>query len=136
MAEKQHYGMLEMDEAQKKRLDKVITKKDFKLVDPEVKELILGARKGMPPIIDIHTHPYTKTGWRSLGKFRVHLEKYLYGKKDITPEEISASLPTEDEWVAPFQELGVKVMPCGWAAQTTMGAIPSIKTTPMMKSRP
>jgi hypothetical protein len=57
MAEKKLYGMLEMDEAQKKRLDKVITKKDFKLVDPEVKELILGARKGMPPIIDIHTPP-------------------------------------------------------------------------------
>lgn len=124
MAEKKRYGMLEMDDEQKKHFDKLIVKKNFTKLDPELNAMIMGARKGMPPIIDIHTHPYTKTGWRSLGKFRVHLEKYLYGKKDITPEEISASLPSEEEWVKPFQELGVKVLPCGWAAQTTMGDDP------------
>ncbi|HOD34293.1 MAG TPA: amidohydrolase family protein [Syntrophales bacterium] len=120
MAEKKRYGALEMDPEQKKRLDKTIVRKPFHTVDPEIKEMILAKRKGMPRIIDIHTHPYTKIGWRSLGKFRMHLEKYLYKRADITPEQITAMAPTEEEWVQPFRELGVAVMPCGWAAETTM----------------
>ncbi len=120
MAEKKRYGMLEMEDAQRKNLEKALAKKPLHHVNPEIKEMVLAQRKGMPRIIDIHTHPYTKIGWRSLGKFRVHLEKYLYKRTNITPEQITEMAPTDDEWVAPFKELGVAVMPCGWAAETTM----------------
>jgi hypothetical protein len=84
--------------------------------------MIAEKRKGMPRIIDVHAHPYTKIGWRSLGKFWVHLEKYLYGRKDedLTVEAISSRMPTDDEWVQPFRELGVTTMPVGWDADTAM----------------
>jgi len=118
---KERYGMLEMEPAELKRLNKLIKAgKPFHQVDPEVKEIILKWREGKPRIMDVHAHPYTNTGWRSLGKFRVHLEKYLYGKENVTPESISAEMPTEDEWVVPFRELGVAVMPVGWDAETAM----------------
>jgi len=94
MAEKKRYGMLEMDAEQKKRLDKLIARKPFHHVDPEIKEMVLAKRKGMPRIIDIHTHPYTKIGWRSLGKFRMHLEKYLYKRDKITPEQVTEMAKT------------------------------------------
>ena len=58
MSEKKRYGMLEMDEAQKKRLEKVLAKKPLHKVDPEIREMILEKRKGMPRIIDIHTHAW------------------------------------------------------------------------------
>ena len=113
--------MLEMEPADLKRLNKLIkTGKPFHHVDPEIKEIIKKWREGKPRILDVHTHPYTKTGWRSLGKFRVHLEKYLYGKENVTAESISAEMPSEDEWVQPFRELGVAVMPVGWDAETAM----------------
>lgn len=118
---KERFGMLEMEPAELKRLNKIIKGgKPIHSVDPEIKEIITKWREGKPRIMDVHTHPYTKTGWRSLGKFRVHLEKYLYKKEDVSPEAISAGLPTEDEWVQPFRELGVAVMPCGWDAETAM----------------
>lgn len=75
----------------------------------------------MPRIIDVHCHPYTKTGWKSLGKFRVHLERYLYGKKDVTPESVTAEAPTEQEWAAEYIKHGVAAMPVAWDAETNMG---------------
>jgi len=57
MAEKKRYGMLEMDDAQRKNLEKALAKKPLHHVDPEIKEMVLAQRKGMPRIIDIHTHP-------------------------------------------------------------------------------
>jgi len=116
---KKRYGLLEMEESQQKKLNKLIKTKPFHKVDPEVKEMILEQRKGRPRIIDIHTHPYTKVGWRSLGKFRVYLDSYLYGRES-TPESITEAAPTEDEWVEPFRELGVAVTPVGWDATTNM----------------
>jgi len=121
MAEKRRYGQLEMDEQTKDRLNKVIKMgKPFHKVDPEIKDMILEQRKGRPRIIDIHAHPYTKTGWRSLGKFRMHLENYLYKKAGTTPEQITEEAPTDEEWVEVFRELGVAVMPVGWDAETAM----------------
>jgi len=75
--------LLEMEESQQKKLSKLIKTKPFHQVDPEVKEMRLEQRKGRPRIIDIHTHPYTKVGWRSLGKFRVYLDSYLYGRSPL-----------------------------------------------------
>ena len=120
MAEKKRYGMLEMEEEQQKRLDRLVkVGKPFHKVDPEIKEMILEQRKGLPRIIDVHCHPYTKVGWRSLGKFRMHLEKYLY-RKDVTPEQVTEEAPTDEEWVQVYRELGVVAMPVGWDAETTM----------------
>ncbi|MFC1982584.1 amidohydrolase family protein [Chloroflexota bacterium] len=120
MAEKKRYGVLEMEEEQQKRLARHIkVGKPFHKVDPEIKEMIAEKRKGMPRIIDIHTHPYTKTGWTSLGKFRMHLEKYLY-KKDVTPEDVTNEAPTDEEWVQVYRELGVVTTPVAWDATTGM----------------
>ena len=120
MAEKKRYGLFEMEEEQQKRLDRVVKAgKPFHQVDPEVKEMITEQWKSKPRIIDIHCHPYTKTGWTSLGKFRVHLEKYLY-KKDATPESVTEEAPTDEEWVQVYRELGVACMPVGWDAETHM----------------
>ena len=119
MAEKKRYGLLEMEEGQQKRLNRLIKTKPFHEVDAEVLEMIKEQRKGRPRIIDVHAHPYTKTGWRSLGKFRVYLDKYLYGL-DATPESISERMPTEDEWAQVFRECGMVTMPVGWDAETTM----------------
>jgi predicted TIM-barrel fold metal-dependent hydrolase len=120
MGVKKRYGVLEMEEEQQKRLARLIKTKPFHEVDPEIVEMIKEQRKGRPRIIDVHAHPYTKTGWRSLGKFRVHLEKYLYRRQDATPETISEQMPTEDEWAQVFRECGVVTMPVGWDAETTM----------------
>jgi len=110
-----------MTPSDRKRLDRMVKGvKPFHHVDPELKEMILKWREGKPRILDVHTHPYTKVGWRSLGKFRVHLEKYLYKKKDLSPEAISADLPSDEEWVQPFRELNVCAMPCAWHAETAM----------------
>ena len=120
MSQKKPYGMLEMEEEQQKRLDRLIkVGKPFHRVDPVIKEMIMEQRKGLPRIIDVHCHPYTKVGWRSLGKFRMHLEKYLY-KKDITPEQVTKEAPTDEEWVQVYRELGVVAMPVGWDAETAM----------------
>ncbi len=121
MAEKKRYGLLEMTEEQQKRLDRIIkADKPFQKVDPEIKEMILKQRKGLPRIIDVHCHPYTKVGWRSLGKFRVHLEKYLYRKANATPESITKEAPTDEEWIQVYRELGVVALPVGWDAETAM----------------
>lgn len=120
MAEKKRYGLLEMDEETKRRLDREIRRQPFHRAIPEIKEMLKEIRKGMPRIIDVHTHPYTKEGWRSLGKFRTHLEAYLYGKKNVTPESVTQESPTDEEWVLPFRELGVVCIPVAWAAETTM----------------
>jgi hypothetical protein len=120
MSQKKRYGVLEMDEEQQKRLDRLVkVGKPFHQVDPELKEMILQQRKDKPRIIDIHCHPYTKVGWRSLGKFRVHLEKYLY-KKEATPESVTEEAPTDEEWVQVFREYGAVCTPVGWDAETTM----------------
>ena len=74
----------------------------------------------MPRIIDVHCHPYTKIGWCSLGKFRVHLERYLYRKENATAESCTAEAPTEEEWVSVYRELGVVATPVGWDAETAM----------------
>jgi len=120
MGTKKRYGVLDMEEEQQQRLTRLIKTKPFHEVDPEIAEMIKEQRKGRPRIIDVHAHPYTKTGWRSLGKFRVHLEQYLYRKKDATPETISERMPTEDEWVQVFRECGVVTMPVAWDAETAM----------------
>ena len=44
--EKKRYGILEMTEEQKKRLDKTLKTKPFHKMDPEAKEMILQLRKG------------------------------------------------------------------------------------------
>lgn len=120
MAEKKRYGLLEMEEEQQKRLDRLMkVEKPFHQVDTEIKEMIMEQWKGKPRIIDIHCHPYTKTGWTSLGKFRVHLEKYLY-KKDATVESVTKEAPTDEEWIQVYRELGVVAMPVGWDAGTAM----------------
>ena len=46
MAEKKRYGMLEMDDEQKKRLDKIITKKDFKTGGSRSEGVDSGCEKG------------------------------------------------------------------------------------------
>ena len=121
MSQKQSYGQLEMDAEQQKRLTKLIKAgKPFQKVDEELKEMIMEQRKGLPRIIDIHCHPYTKLGWRSLGKFRVHLERYLYKKENATTESITEEAPTDEEWVQVFRELGVACMPVGWDSETAM----------------
>jgi hypothetical protein len=132
LAEKKKYGLLEMDEETKKRLDRITKTKPFHLVDPEIKELVMDKLKGKPRIIDVHAHPYTKEGWKSLGQFRVHLEKYLYNR-DSTVESISERMPTEDEWVQPFREMGVVTMPVAWDAETTMGIRPPYGPDPLYK---
>ncbi len=120
MAEKKRYGLLELDEETKRKLDKDIKRQPFHRVMPEIREMVKEARKGMPKVIDVHCHPYTKDGWKSLGKFRTYLEAYLYGKKNVTPEIVTQESPTEEEWVQPYRELGVVCIPTAWAASTTM----------------
>lgn len=118
MAEKKRYGLFEMEEKQQQRLDRLMkSEKPFNQVSPEIKEMIQEQRKGKPRIIDIHCHPYTKTGWTSLGKFRVHLEKYLY-KKEATPESVTREAPTDEEWTQVYREMGVVCMPVGWDSET------------------
>lgn len=125
MSEKRRYGTLEMDEETKKRFDKEIRKQPFHgKPGDELKQLLTERRKGLPRPIDVHCHPYTKTGWKSLGQFRPHLEAYLYGKKDITAEQITAESPTDEEWVQAYREMGVVATPVGWDAETTMGLRP------------
>jgi len=119
MAEKKRYGVLEMTEEQKQKLDKVIKSKPFPQVDPEIKAMVAKQRKGLPRIIDVHCHPFTKEEWHCQGKFYVHLQKYLY-KKVTTPEIITKEAPTDEEWIQVYRELGVVALPVGWAAQTTM----------------
>src|SRR3972149_11739011 len=98
MAEKKRYGILEMDEETKKRLDKEIRRQPFhRPTGEELKALLKEKRKGLPRPIDVHCHPYTKVGWKSLGQFRTHLEEYLYGKKGSTPESVTKESPTEEE---------------------------------------
>jgi len=46
MAEKKRYGLLEMEEEQQKRLDRLVKTKPFHQVDPEIKEMIKEQRKG------------------------------------------------------------------------------------------
>lgn len=122
MAEKKRYGMLEMDEETKKRLDKECRRQPFHSAsNDEMTKLLKAQRKGLPRPIDVHCHPYTKGGWRSLGQFKPHLDEYLYGKKNLTPEQITAGQPTDEEWVSVYRELGVAATPVGWDAQTTMG---------------
>ncbi|MFC1968558.1 amidohydrolase family protein [Chloroflexota bacterium] len=75
----------------------------------------------MPRIIDVHCHPFTKTGWKSLGKLRVHLERYLYKKEDATPESTTAEAPTEEEWAQEYIKNGVVAMPVAWDAESAMG---------------
>jgi predicted TIM-barrel fold metal-dependent hydrolase len=116
--EKKRYGILEMTEEQKKRLDKTLKTKPFHKMDPEAKAMILQERKGRPRIIDIHCHPYTKTGWRAIGQFRVHLEKYLYHRTDATPESITEMAPTDEEWIQAYREMNVACMPVGWDSDT------------------
>ncbi len=134
MAEKKRYGLLEMDEETKRRLDREIRREPFHRVIPEIKEILKEVRKGMPRIIDVHCHPYTKEGWRSLGKFRTHLETYLYGKKGVTPESVTAESPTDEEWVLPFRELGVACIPTAWMADTSQGLGPPYGPDPSYKS--
>lgn len=121
MAEKKRYGVLEMEEKQYERLNQVVKggKKPLHVVDPEIRDVIKAHRKGLPRIIDIHCHPYTKVGWRSLGKFRVHLERYLY-KKNATPESTTAESPTDEEWIQAYRDMGVACTPVGWDATTNM----------------
>lgn len=121
MAEKKRYGLLEMTEEQYTRLNRVIrTGKPFHKVDPEIKEMIMEQRKGLPRIFDVHVHPYTKTGWRSMGKFRMHIERYLYGNENATPESVTEAAPTDEEWIQVYRELGAVAMPVGWDADTAM----------------
>ncbi|MBM2831187.1 MAG: Amidohydrolase family protein [Dehalococcoidia bacterium] len=125
MADKKRYGLLEMDEETKKRLDKEIRKQPFhRPTGEELKAMLKEKRKGLPRPIDVHCHPYTKTGWKSLGRFRPHLEKYLYNKENVTAETITAEAPTDEEWVQVYRELGVATTPVGWDAETTMGLRP------------
>ena len=90
------------------------------IVDQEVKKEIKRKRGQMPRIIDVHCHPYTKEGWKSLGKFRMHIEKYLYKKDEVTPASVSKEMPTDEEWIQPYRELNVACMPVAWDAETTM----------------
>jgi predicted TIM-barrel fold metal-dependent hydrolase len=120
MGEKKKFGVLEMTDEDQKRLDKLVRTKPFHKADPEIAEMLKEARKGMPRIIDVHCHPYTKTGWRSLGKFRVHLERYLYKKQNATAESTTADQPTEEEWIQIYRDLGVVCTPVGWDAETCM----------------
>lgn len=103
----------------------------------EIREMLKEVRKGMPRIIDVHCHPYTKEGWRSLGKFRTYLETYLYAKKNVTPELVTQESPTDEEWLLPFRELGIVCIPTAWAASTTMAHLATLftRTTPMTSWR-
>lgn len=120
MAEKKRYGLLELDDETKQKLDREVKKKPFFKVLPEIKDMVKEQRRDLPRIIDVHCHPYTKDGWRSLGKFRTYIETYLYGKKNVTAESVTCESPTEEEWVNPYRELGAVCIPTAWAAATTM----------------
>ncbi len=125
MAEKKRYGTLEMDDETKKRFDKEVKLQPFhRKISSELKAFLKERMKGMPRPIDVHCHPYTKIGWRSLGQFRTHLEDYLYGKKGSTPESVTMESPTEEDWISVYRDLGVAATPVGWDADTTMGIRP------------
>lgn len=134
MTQKKRFGSLELEEKTKLRLDKEMRGKPFHKVHEELGALIKEKRKGLPRPIDVHCHPYTKVGWRSLGQFRTHLEGYLYGKKGVTPETVTAESPTDDEWVSAYRDLGVAATPVGWEADTTMGIRPPYGPDPTYRS--
>jgi predicted TIM-barrel fold metal-dependent hydrolase len=125
MSEKKRYGQLEMDEETKRRLDREIRQQPFhRAISEELKATLKEKMRGLPRPIDLHCHPYTKQGWRSLGQFRPHLEKYLYGKENVTAETMTAESPTDEEWIQVYRELGVVATPVAWDAETTMGLQP------------
>lgn len=132
MAEKKQYGRLQMTEETKKKLDREMRLQPFhRQISEEMKSVLKEAMKGMPRPIDVHCHPYTKIGWRSLGQFRTHLEAYLYGKKGVTADTVTQESPTDEEWVQVYRELGIAATPVGWDAETTMGIRPPYGPDPL-----